>query len=351
MKSLKNPIVSIDIAKLVFAVIIPCLHITQFLKPGMGYFFGQYPGRLGVPFFFCCSGFLLQRRIRDASEHSSSNGERTKIVLKQAARIMKLFLVWELIYLPVSVVEHWDGDFVSSSLSWLHYQLFAADGALWFLLAMVVGLLLYWLIQGRKRYWLAMFLFACGLLLDSYAFLLPEPLVNEYYSIFLTAKNALFEAFPYLVLGSFIVEKSETNIKRPAVKLLISFAFLMLEIYLTKTYAPPNPHKGLYLFIPFVLLYLFDLLLNNEIQCKAKLSRILERLNKSNLSVSRISLYLRKSSMGIYLMQVWVISLCTVAAGDVALFANGYLQWLLVLIVGFLFGYLSLKHRFVANLF
>lgn len=351
MKALKNPIVSIDTAKLVFAVLIPCLHITQFLKPGMGYFFGQYPGRLGVPFFFCCTGFLLQRRIRDVSGHSSSNEERTKIVLKQAGRIMKLFLVWELIYLPVSVVEHWDGNFVSSSLSWLHYQIFAADGALWFLFAMVVGLLLYWLIQGKSKYWLAMFLFVCGLLLDSYAFLLPVPLIDGYYSIFLTAKNALFEAYPFLILGGFVAEKSEKNIKHPAAKLLISFVLLMLEIYLTKTYAPPNPHKGLYLFTPFVLFYLFKLLLDNEVQCATLLKRILGRFNKSKLSVSKISLFLRKSSMGIYLTQVWVIFVCTAAGGNIALFANGYLQWLLVLIVGFLFGALSLKNRFIAYLF
>lgn len=241
--------------------------------------------------------------------------------------------------------------FVPSSLSWLHYQIFAADGALWFLFAMVVGLLLYWLIQRKSKYWLAMLLFACGLLLDSYAFLLPQPLINEYYSIFLTAKNALFEVFLFLILGGFIADKSERKIKYSAAKLLRSFVLLMLEIYLTKTHGPPNPHKGLYIFIPFVLFYLFKQLLDNEVQFEAKLRRILGRFNKSKYSVSKISLYLRKSSMGIYLTQVWVIYICTVAAGDVALFANGYLQWLLALIVGFLFGYLSLKNRLIRYLF
>ena len=52
----------IDLLKLVFACLIPLLHIP-FAEKGVVAFFEQYVARMGVPFFFAASGYLYPRII------------------------------------------------------------------------------------------------------------------------------------------------------------------------------------------------------------------------------------------------------------------------------------------------
>ena len=77
-----------DMAKFLFACLIPFLHV-EFGKNAAIEFVGQYMSRLGVPFFFAFSGMMLSFSI----EHRGGS-----VALKRfLKRIAKLLIVWLLI--------------------------------------------------------------------------------------------------------------------------------------------------------------------------------------------------------------------------------------------------------------
>ena len=82
----------LDIGRLVFACLIPFLHIP-FADGLVIEIIRQYFSRLGVPFFFAVSGYLLSRSVR-------SRGS-TEALKRYVKRIGIMLLVWLVVYFPL----------------------------------------------------------------------------------------------------------------------------------------------------------------------------------------------------------------------------------------------------------
>lgn len=116
----------IDIAKMICAIMVIAIHTQPFIRyvwldRGAGVI-----TRLAVPFFFVTTGFFL-----DFSE--------TKKVKMCILRLLVLYAIWTIIYLPFS------------SLSIRKLLLTGVIGHLWYIPAAIVAVLLTYLVGQPKR--------------------------------------------------------------------------------------------------------------------------------------------------------------------------------------------------------
>ena len=68
-------------------------------------FFMQTICRIAVPFFFTTSGFFFFRKYGDDSE------ENTKNLRKYLMRLLKIYLIWTVIYLPYTIWDQYQAGF------------------------------------------------------------------------------------------------------------------------------------------------------------------------------------------------------------------------------------------------
>lgn len=99
---------SFDIAKFIFSFAIVAIHVqsvffhskTAFIAP-INWFI-----RLGVPVFFILSGYLVNVRLSKLSDI-----DRKRVYLKKKALgFLKLFIIWLIIYLPLSISDYFDSN-------------------------------------------------------------------------------------------------------------------------------------------------------------------------------------------------------------------------------------------------
>lgn len=134
----------LDLMKLFMAVLVVMIHTEPFVIVRGQFLSELYDDilRLAVPFFFMTSGFLLGKKCLGADK------KRIGAVLASSIRRnLRLYLLWSLIYLPAAVVGY-VRDGVSLLTGIVHYVVsLVAVGEhfyswhLWFLLAMVYGLI------------------------------------------------------------------------------------------------------------------------------------------------------------------------------------------------------------------
>lgn len=116
----------IDITKLICAIMVIAIHTQPFIR---NVWLDRGAGvitRLAVPFFFVTTGFFL-----DFSD--------TKMVKKYVFRLLVLYAVWTVIYLPFS------------SLSISKLLLTGVVGHLWYIPAAMLAVLLTWFVRIPKR--------------------------------------------------------------------------------------------------------------------------------------------------------------------------------------------------------
>lgn len=157
---------------------------------------------------------------------------------RQLLRILRLYLVWTVVYLPLVVLKDYmdkkplfDGfsEFVQNfffSGSYFH---------LWYLSALMFALAFVSLIfKLKKRYAviISSALFIIGLLFGEYNFLFPQlkDFADAYRSVFLTSRNGLFFGVIYVCLGG-IFAQYDIKLKRSICILgsIVSAVLLLAE--------------------------------------------------------------------------------------------------------------------------
>ncbi|MGX7666835.1 acyltransferase family protein [Flavobacterium pedocola] len=223
----QNRNASLDFVKLLLAFLIIALHIFPIKglsgwQALVSYEIANGITRIGVPSFFIISGYLLRKKLDDG------------LYLKRyCRRIVILYLVWQLIYLPDMIRSYRLGWFDTSELV---YKLIYGYWHLWYLLATVIGVGLLYLSRRwavKQKMVLGVSLFVLG-----YAFQLLYkdksldvfPVLKVVYEVMGTTRNGLFFAFPFLLLGTLY---EHWKIKKETIAYLMPLFFigLLLESY------------------------------------------------------------------------------------------------------------------------
>ncbi len=202
----------LDVVKVTMAVLIAARHMIQIFYPVESKWrvlIGAWLSNLGVPVFFIIAGFFLFRKTdREQGE------EGWRRVWSYCRRILKLYLLWSLIYLPIDFYNWYHGDrnVARGILVYIQSFFFSSTTVqLWYLPALLVACLLVWLVyvKGMKiGQILAVtgLLFCAGCICDNWYFneQLPREMQNLlrlYVRYFLTVRNGLFYGSFFVALG------------------------------------------------------------------------------------------------------------------------------------------------------
>ncbi|MBO5172492.1 MAG: acyltransferase [Bacteroidaceae bacterium] len=190
---------------------------------------------IAVPFFFVVSGFFLSNKIK-------GHDYETKIsyIQRWLSRIVRLYLIWTLIYLPYAVY-----GFIRDDLSWgktllVYFRNVILVGEnflswpLWYLLAMIVsGCIFYIMIKFRIKEGYMLGIALCLAVICPFIETLRSTELGDlYFSLFKTTRNGFFVGFPYMMIGYLMIKPRyrEYNVCWTFLLLLISFVLMMNDV-------------------------------------------------------------------------------------------------------------------------
>lgn len=228
----RNP--AIDQLKLGLSLLIIALHIfpVSGLKGWQGtvsYLIANGITRVGVPTFFIVSGYLLRNKLNDRL-----------YLLKYGKRILLLYVIWQLLYLPDLIRFYNLGKFSATDMV---ARVVYGYWHLWYLLATVGGVALLYLLRnislsGKMRHVLILFALGYAYQLSYTAGLLNEvPALKLIYEGMGTTRNFVFMAYPFLLIGTLYeywknVFSGKTVLLFPLAVLLLSESYLYYTLHL-----------------------------------------------------------------------------------------------------------------------
>lgn len=209
MELTKKNYVALDIGKFLSALLILFYH-----------YFSEHPGlpsiidealslyAVAVALFMLISGFLTFNKLQNIETQT----ERWAVVKKQVFRILKVYLLWSIVYIIYTVLR-WDfatitlNDILWSVQGWIFKSTFYT---IWFMPALAIGLVLAFWFTERLPKWLCVVLgvvlYAFGAIMLTYSFIGNMIPGFEKITVFCNnwlggARGWLFFACPLLMLG------------------------------------------------------------------------------------------------------------------------------------------------------
>lgn len=307
----------VDIAKFVCAILVVCIH-THPLKdvsPLLDYGLVQYVSRLAVPYYFVAAGYFLFRK-------TSPNEFDSKVPICYAIRMLKLYVIWSIIYLPLSIIEivnDEDGS-LHGVLAWVRNAIMTGSYShLWFLKSMAVAVLILTFLFNKKCplkriLILAGFFYALGLLggqtytgllspLKSYSSIWT--LLKIVQKIIVTTRNGVFEGFIFVGIGMLMAYKPIWLTFNSAMGgFAISMILLLGEAIFVQYIGLAEMHE-LYVFLVPAVSFLFYI--TTHIELKEK----------------KIYGYLRKMSTLIYFTHLYPIKIVEIVGNNLESYTNG----------------------------
>lgn len=211
----------LDVMKYVMAIFVVAIHTCpeMSLKSTMlrEIIEGMYS--IAVPFFFMASGYLLFRKI---SLPLNRDGEIR--MLSYLKKICRLYLVWTIIYLPLTIYGFWmDGiPFFKSVMIFFRNILLVGENfmswPLWYLLALIVAVgMIYVLLKLKlSKSWIIvistlMAIIGVGLDYCNENAILQH-ITDLYFSAFLKTRNGIFVGFFYVAIGMSLSHKENLSL-------------------------------------------------------------------------------------------------------------------------------------------
>lgn len=190
---------NLDLLKVILAFLVVALHIFPVSKltgfEGLiSYEIASGITRIAVPTFFIITGFFLRNKLHDVTH-----------LWNYAKRILGIYLVWQLLYLPDLIRFYRLGRFNTFQMV---LKIAYGYWHLWYLLASVIALWFLWIFKNCSntlKYYLAFILLFLGyffqILIQS-DYLHHELELQLLYEVIGTTRNFLFFAFPMMLLGT-----------------------------------------------------------------------------------------------------------------------------------------------------
>lgn len=224
-------ILSFDFMKLFMALLIVAIHVYPFssFSSELDFFFTHVFCRIGVPFFLMTTGyFVLSRAMKDRS-----------VLKKYTVKILKLYGICMLLYLPVNLYAHsFQGMGVLEIL-----QAIFLNGTfyhLWYFPALLLGMWIVYFLVTRVKKWGLVFgivsiLYLIGLFGDSYyGSILNVSLLQQFYDVIFTVfdytRNGIFYVPIFLYLGYWIGNSSfKKSYKYYFIWFVVCLVFMLIE--------------------------------------------------------------------------------------------------------------------------
>lgn len=297
----KKSYAAIDVMKFISALLVIAIHCAPFIEVSepLNFAFVQILGRLAVPFFFITSGFLFFRKI---DPKQGLKGEANLAQLKRYwLRILKIYLVWSVLYLPLVFLSWFQGGFDGSTLLRFSRDVLL-NGTyyhLWFLPALLVAIplvyVLYTSVKKRLLLAISVLLYLVGMLVNVYGTILGDVpvlanVVNGLQAVFTTTRNGLFFGPIFITLGIYVMDFLDRDYRKPAaIAFLVSFLLFCGEAYLLRYMEIMHDLTSMYVMVVPCVFFLMIFLLQLQLRDKPVYKQ------------------LRKMSLLIYVSHIYVI--------------------------------------------
>lgn len=252
----------VDILKLVFCIGITLVHCCNYgaWQSGYGWYILSFCVSTGVAYFFVASGYFLGKKLQE-------NADRIWSIIKNyCIRLLWSLLFWDVINVIVEIINAMrNGISLSSKAKEIIMELlFHPGGAMWYIQALIVGVLMWGWFINHNRINLGMIvgviLYVTGSLANSSYYMVEgtslEGVVNRYLSIFDTPRNGVFAGFMLAGLGIYIaykkIEVNDDNRGKYIALLLVSFVILTGEIIVCNKLGSADNHSMFYSILVFV---------------------------------------------------------------------------------------------------
>jgi peptidoglycan/LPS O-acetylase OafA/YrhL len=217
---------NLDILKIVLAFLVVALHIFPVAKMEgiaglISYEIASGITRIAVPTFFLISGYFLRNKLEDKA-----------YLWKYAKRILLLYVVWQLIYLP-DLIRFYNLKRFSSFDAVL--KLVYGYWHLWYLLASVLAVGLLYVSRNLSLRVKSIVIVLLLLIGYGYQIAYQSNFVHDLngqflYEIIGTTRNFLFFAFPMMLLGT-LYENWKDSIAKIKHFYFPLWLVLLVEVY------------------------------------------------------------------------------------------------------------------------
>lgn len=302
----------LDRFRLLAAFLVAAIHTSPLgsFSSEADFFLTRVLARVAVPFFFIVTGqFVVGPWLFAPKDGTHTFGAGQTLpaeigksqnagdIWKYLQRLLILYGISVLIYLPVGIYA---GQYRNLSVA-LVLRMLLFDGTfyhLWYFPACILGILLICFLHrflGRKgMLGAAAVLYTVGLLGDSYYGLAQKlPGLGVFYEkcfhIFSYTRNGIFFAPLFLLLGAMAGQRAKSEdagegleeIKERAgarrqflvLRFLFSVSLLTVEAF-TLRHFQMQRHDSMYIMLPFVMVFLYRILLMQNLPGRKKLRRI-----------------------------------------------------------------------------
>ena len=144
VKSTEQHLKGVDMFKLIMAMSVVAIHIASAdCVTGVWPVYVEWFIRLAVPFFFITSGYLIASRLPERA------ADKKKFLLRRAKKIIRLFVYWIGIYLPISLYVYADNghSFIHNLTRYIWQLVILGESKyaypLWYLYSLAIVLAIY----------------------------------------------------------------------------------------------------------------------------------------------------------------------------------------------------------------
>ena len=233
----KKEYAAIDIARYISALLVVCIHTYPFIdiSETFNIFWLQTICRLAVPFFFVVSGFFFFKK------QTEDENENRELLKKYVSRLLKLYIIWTIIYIPYTIWNYSTTGFAWYSI-FAYIRDFFMSGSyyhLWFLPALMIGMVLVCKMYEKKGLSFtlkaSLALYIIGYFINIYAPIWESlPVVKILYGFFtktiVTPRNGIFFAPLFLSMGMLLAKTKGVSKKESKIGFIVSFLFLVVEV-------------------------------------------------------------------------------------------------------------------------
>ena len=213
----KQEMDSIDLAKFVFAFAVIHIHAGggTVVNPILASIVNSFDS-LAVPFFFIVAGYFFFNRI----EKLENEAQKKEYAISYLLKTLKIYFVWSVVLLPSRLILS-KSSMLGVLLKWFRTVFFIGDAQLWYLNALLIGLILILILKKSKinDTWIMLIgvvFFIAGIFVQKQ---LDVASVNGYagfwklyYMIWgKTIKNGVFMGMFYCMLGTLIQKIPQTK--------------------------------------------------------------------------------------------------------------------------------------------
>lgn len=235
-----NKVNSIDLFKLFFAVCIVLIH-TELLKvfpDKINWYVTHMVFRVAVPYFFVASGYFFGLKIRFAKNKE----QRLGYAYKYIQRNVRPLIFWGICGLLISILKIYKEKSLLYLIAYSVQRIFFYPlGAMWFLLASMIGV--YCICKLWDRKWLLVVIAILGycfaLICNTYYFTINntiiQKVVNIYMKLFVSARNGLFIGIIYIGIGVGLACNNKVN-NISIHKVILSFIVCCIILYIEVSY-------------------------------------------------------------------------------------------------------------------